>query len=214
MARTSVADALFGKTRQRVLGLLFTAPDRGFYLREIIAHVGGGSSQVQTELARLTAASLLIREKRANQVWYRANPEASVFAELRGIALKTVGIATPLAEALRPASDGIRAALIFGSTARGEDTASSDVDLLVVGSVSMADLSESLDRVESQLRRTISPVIMGRDEFAERRARHDHFLESVLSGPSVFVIGDQESLDGISPGTTQESRRKSRLSPR
>jgi predicted nucleotidyltransferase len=214
MARTSVADALFGKTRQKVLGLLFGAPDRGFYLREIIAHVGGGSSQVQTELARLTAASLLVREKRANQVWYRANRDASVFPELQGIALKTVGIATPLAEALRPAAERIEAALIYGSSARGEDTARSDVDLLVVGKVSMADLSAGLDQVEARIRRAVSPVIMRPADFAARRARHDHFIEAVLAGPGVFVIGGRETLDDILRRPPANPRRKDRVAPR
>ena len=87
MIRTSVADALFGKTRQKVLGLLFGAPDQGFYVREIVAHAGGGSSQVQAELAKLPAAALLIREKRGNQVWYQANPEASVFPDVGNVYL-------------------------------------------------------------------------------------------------------------------------------
>lgn len=197
MAQTSVADALFGKTLQKVLGLLFGAPGQGFYLREIIAHAGGGSSQVQAELARLTAASLLIREKRANQVWYRANPDASVFPELRGIALKTFGIVEPLKAALSTQAQAIAAAFIFGSTSKGLDSAASDIDILIVGDVSMSGLSEGLDRAQASLRRPISPVIMGVEEFASRHASDNHFLEAVLQGPKIFVIGSQETLDEL-----------------
>lgn len=214
MTRTSVADALFGKTRQKVLGLLFGAPDQGFYLREIVAHAGGGSSQVQLELARLTAAALLIREKRANQVWYRANPDASVFPELRGIALKTFGVVEPLGEALLPLAAKIAAAFVFGSTAKGADSARSDIDLLIVGDVSMTELAEGLDRAESVLRRTISPVIMGVEEFGTSRAGDNHFLASVLEGPKVFVIGNQDILDGIPGRPTAKPRRNGRVASR
>lgn len=214
MNRTSVADALFGKTLQRVLGLLFGTPDQGFYFREIVAHAGSGTSQVQAELARLTAASLLIREKRANQVWYRANPEASVFPELRGLALKTFGVAASLKDALEPASAQIRTAFVFGSTARGEDAAESDIDLLIVGDVSMADFSEGLDRAEKTLRRPVSPLIMSLDELASRRASDNHFLATVLEGPKIFVIGSQETLDDILRRPPEKPRRKGRVTSR
>ena len=214
MTRTTPADALFGKTLQKVLGLLFGAPEQGFYLREIVAHAGGGSSQVQTELARLTAASLLIREKRANQVWYRANPEASIYPELRGIARKTFGVAGVLREALEPVGARIAVAFVFGSTAKGEDTAGSDVDLFLVGDVSMVDLAQGLAKAEEELRRTVSPVIMGAGEVAGKRAGAHHFLATVLEGPRIFVKGDQEALDDILQRTPAKPRRKGRVASR
>lgn len=214
MIRLNAADALFGKTLQRVLGLLFGSPGRSFYLREIVAHAQGGTSQVQTELARLTAASLLVREKRANQVWYRANPEASIYPELRGIALKTFAISQPLKEALEPLADRILAAFVFGSTARGEDTAQSDIDLFILGDVSMTDLAERLDRAEAQLRRPVSPLLMGREELADKRARGHHFLTTVLEGPRIFVIGSQETLDDLVRRSPAKPRRKGRVAPR
>lgn len=214
MTRIPPADALFGKTLQRVLGLLFGSPGRGYYLREIVAHAGGGSSQVQTELARLTAASLLIRERRANQVWYRANPEASIYPELRGIARKTFGVAGVLKEALEPARSRIEVAFVFGSTAKGEDTAESDVDLFLVGELSMADIAQGLAGAEAELRRTVSPVIMGAGELAGKRARAHHFVTTVLEGPRIFVEGDEESLDEILRRPPAKPRRKGRVASR
>src|SRR3954453_15763855 len=130
--RTSIADALFSKTQQRVLALLFAHPDRSFFLREIIAQSGSGSGAAQRELARLVESGLVLHTRIGNQTHYRANRDAPIFSELRAIMLKTVGLAEPLRDALAPIADQIDLAFIYGSVVSGEDRADSDIDLLVV----------------------------------------------------------------------------------
>ena len=133
MAPTDIAAALFGKTRRNVLALLFGKPDRSFYLREIAGHAGTGMSQVQKELQQLAAAGLVLRERHANQMHFRANREAPIYTELLGIVTKTFGVADLLRRMLVPFKRHMRLAFIYGSIAKGSANAASDVDLFLVG---------------------------------------------------------------------------------
>ena len=131
-ANSSLADALFPKVRQRVLAVLFGNPTRSFYANEVIALAGSGSGAVQRELARLSQAGLLTVSRQGNQKHYQANADAPVFTELRGLVLKTSGLADVLRSALLPLAPQISAAFVFGSVANQQDTAQSDIDVLVV----------------------------------------------------------------------------------
>ena len=126
---SSLADALFPKVRQRVLAVLFGTPDRSFYANEVIALAQSGTGAVQRELAGLSEAGLLTVRKQGNQKHYQANAAAPVFAELRSLVLKTMGLADAVRSALAPLAPQIDAAFIYGSVARQQDTAQSDVDV-------------------------------------------------------------------------------------
>src|SRR4026209_256246 len=130
--RKSLADALFTKTQQRVLGVLFGQPDRSFYASELIRDAGTGSGAAQRELARLEASGLIVTRRIGNQKHYQANAASPLFFDLRNIVLKTVGLVEPLRQALRPIESEIRAAFVYGSVAKGSDQATSDIDLMVV----------------------------------------------------------------------------------
>src|SRR6185437_7907838 len=136
----SLADALFTATQQRVLGALYGQPQRSFTVSELIASTAAGSGAVQRELAKLVASGLLTMRPFGNQKHYQANPAAPIHGELVGIIQKTVGIAEPLRDALRPLSKKIVAAFVYGSVAKRSDTARSDVDLMVVGEVGFAEV--------------------------------------------------------------------------
>ena len=127
--KTSLADALFSATQQRVLGFLFGQPDRSFYATELIGLVGAGSGAVQRELARLQKSGLVTVSRLGTQKHYQANPQSPIFEELRDITQKTVGLAQPLREALAPLAPRITAAFVFGSVAKRSDTAASDIDV-------------------------------------------------------------------------------------
>jgi predicted nucleotidyltransferase len=193
-AQLDVGVALFGKARRGVLALLFGHPDRGFYLREIIKHAGAGASQVQKELTRLVAAGLLLREQRGNLVYFRANPQASVFDELRGIAAKTFGIADQVQAALGPFADRLDLAFIYGSVARGTASGASDVDLFLVGDVRLSEVVDEIAEAETKLKRTISPTIYPPAEFSEKVRERDHFISRVLKQPKLFLVGDDHAL--------------------
>jgi len=194
--RTDIAAALFGKTRRNVLALLFGQPGRSFYLREIAARAGTGMSQVQKELQQLAAAGLVLREQRANQMHFRANPEAPIYSELLGIVTKTFGVADVLRKMLVPFENRIRLAFIYGSIAKGTATAASDVDLLLVTDLPPSELSLPLARTQKQLGRKISVITYSTEEFGAMRAQEHHFISAVLEGPKIWLVGNDRTLDG------------------
>jgi len=194
-AGTDIAGVLFGKTRRNVLALLFGQPGRSFYLREIAARAGTGMSQVQKELRQLVAAGLVLREQRANQVHFRANPEAPIYVELLGIVTKTFGVADVLRKMLVPFKNRIRLAFIYGSIAKGSANAASDVDLLLVADLPPSEVSLPLARVQKQLGRKISVITYSSEEFGAMLAQEHHFISAVLEGPKIWLIGNDRTLD-------------------
>lgn len=192
---TSIASALFTSTQQRLLGLLFGQPGRSFYANELIALTGGGSGAVQRELARLTRSGLIVSRVVGRQKHYQANPESPIFAELCGIASKTMGLAEPLRQALAPLASRIRAAFVYGSVAKRQDTASSDIDLMLVSdALSYPDVFGALEAASRRLGREVKPTIYSRQEWAERAARGDGFVKRVLAQPRIWLIGDDHAL--------------------
>lgn len=196
-AHTDTAVALFGKTRRNVLALLFGRPDRSFYLREIAARAGTGMGQVQKELEQLAAAGLVLREPRANQVHFRANPEAPIYGELLGIVTKTFGIADVLREMLAPFKSRIRLAFIYGSIAKGTATAASDIDLLLVAGLAPSELSVPLAQVRARLGRNVSLVAYSTVEFTAMLRGEHHFISAVLERPKIWLAGNDRTLDDL-----------------
>jgi len=191
MAR-SLIEVLMPRGRARVLRELLLHPERDLYLREVAVRAGVSLSSAQQELARLTAAGLLRRTQRGRQTFYRAETRCPLYPELRAILLKTLGLAEVLREALAP-HRGIELALVYGSLAAGEERPGSDVDLLVVGEVRPMAISAALADVEQALGRPVNSIVLSREEFRERLRADEHFLQSVLSGPKVPVIGDDDA---------------------
>ena len=194
---TSTADALFPAVRQRVLAVLFGSPDRSFYANELIALARSGSGAVQRELASLLAAGLITVRDQGNQKHYQANAASPVFAELRGLVLKTVGLADVLRAALAPLAGQITMAFVYGSVARREDTAASDVDVLIVSdALGYAEVFGELESAAQTLGRTINPTLYTRAELARRRAQDNAFVTRVLDQPRIWLMGDEEVLRG------------------
>lgn len=194
---TSIADALFPAVRQRVLAVLFGSPDRSFYANELIALARSGTGAVQRELASLLAAGLITVRDQGNQKHYQANAASPVFAELRGLVLKTVGLADVLRAALAPLAGQITMAFVYGSVARREDTAASDVDVLIVSdALGYAEVFGALESAAQTLGRTINPTLYTRAELARRRAQDNAFVTRVLDQPRIWLMGDEEVLRG------------------
>jgi predicted nucleotidyltransferase len=200
MHASSTGSVLFGKAQRAVLALLFGHPDRDFYLSEIMSYARTGASQVQKELRDLTAAGLLVRERRGRQVYYRANRAAPIFDELKRIVTKTFGVADVVSSILDPFRTRIELAFLYGSIARGDETATSDVDLFIVGDVGVSDLATGLVAAEAELRRKVSPTIYGRDEFVAKLRGGHPFLGQIAAGAKIFLIGTQPTLDELARG--------------
>lgn len=195
LARTTVGDALFTTTQQRVLGFLYGQPERSFFANEIIGLTGSGSGAVQRELARLVDSGLVTSRSIGRQRHYQANTGAPIFDELRSIIVKTVGLAEPLRAALGPLGHRITLALVYGSIAKGTATAASDIDLLVVADdLTLEDLYSALEPGEQQLGRKVRPTLYTIEEFARRRATGNSFVTEVLSGAKIKLIGDANDI--------------------
>lgn len=191
-----MAGALFTGTQQRVLGLLFGQPDRSFYATEIIALAGVGSGAVQRELARLAQSGLVTLRPVGNQKHYQANPDSPIFAELCGIARKTVGLAEPLRQALAPLASQIKAAFVYGSIAKKQDSARSDIDLMLVSdTLTFGDTYLALDEASKRLGREVNPTIFTVQDFARRRQEEEgSFVSRVLEQPKVWLIGGEDDI--------------------
>lgn len=192
---TSLADALFSTTQQRVLGLLFGQPDRSFYATEIIARAGAGSGAVQRELARLADSGLATVRRIGSQKHYQANAQSPLFEELVAIARKTMGLAEPIRTALAPLASRINAAFVFGSVAKGQDTAASDIDLMVVSeSLSYPDLFNALEVANQRIARPINPQIFTPKEIKKKLAEKNAFVSRILQQPKVWIFGSEDEL--------------------
>ena len=161
----SLFRTLFGKTRRAVLSLLYSEVDDAFYVRQIVRAASVGLGAVQRELKQLSDAGMIQRIVRGHQVYYQANPRCPVFAELRSIVAKTIGIGAVLKAALAPLADRIDLAVIYGSIARSEEHRESDVDVLVVGKVTFAEVVSSISEAQKTIGREINPTVYPPSEF-------------------------------------------------
>lgn len=192
---SGLAGALFSTTQQRILGLLFGQPGRRFFANELIQLTGSGSGAVQRELHRLTDSGLVVATKEGGRRYFHANPTAPLFDELRSIMLKTVGAAEPIRAALAALTPQVRLALIYGSVAKGQETASSDLDLLVVSdSLTLEQLYAALASAEHRLSRKVSVTLYTSAEYQHRVTEENPFLTKVLAGEHITLMGSDHEL--------------------
>jgi predicted nucleotidyltransferase len=191
----SLADALFPRVRQRVLALLYGNPERSFFLNEVVALAQSGTGAVQRELASLAQAGLLTVTAQGNQKHYQANVASPVFDELRGLILKTSGLVDVLRAALAPISAHICAAFVYGSVAKQQDTAQSDVDVLIISEdLGYADVFGTLEHAATALGRKVNPTLYTSADMAKRVKQGNAFVTRVLKQPKMWLIGNEESL--------------------
>ncbi len=187
-------DLLFGTYRQRALAQLLLHPESSYHVRELARLTDTTAGTLHRELTRLAEVGLLLREKQGNQVRYQANRECPIFAELASLFRKTSGLVDVLAEALRPLQPAPELALVFGSLARGDENARSDVDLLLIGDCGFGDAIKALHPAQAILQREINPVVYTAAEFSRRIAARDGFVQNILASPKLFVIGTVHDL--------------------
>jgi DNA-binding transcriptional ArsR family regulator len=194
MRNVSAIDALFPKTRQRILAATLVQPDKVWYVSELARRMGVPSSSLQRELQELTTAGILKSHRQGRMVYYQANPDSPFFPELRGLLLKTAGLVDVLRDALKPVAAKIAFAFVYGSIASSQERSESDVDLMMIGSISPADLALPLRPAREQLGREINPTVYSVTEFNRKRVAKDHFLSQVLTGPRLIVLGSENDL--------------------
>lgn len=193
----SLSEALFTRTQARVLGLLFSQVERSFYLVEIVRAANVGRGSVQRELARLVKSGIVTVRSIGNQRHYQANPQSPIFHELQGIALKTSGVADVLRDALAPLDDAVMQAFVFGSIAAGNSRANSDVDLLVIGTVSFTDVVHALVDSHDRLGREVNPVVVTAEDFRQKMLSQDRFVTRIWKEPKIYVKGNHDELEEL-----------------
>ena len=187
----SIASALLSDSQTRVFRWLFGQPERSFHLSELRRLTGLGSASLQRELNKLAEAGLVRSERVGNLRQFQANADSPVYEELVALTRKTLGVEPMLREALVPLAPKLEAAFIYGSVARGTDTAKSDIDVMLVGkNLLLSKVLELLVPLEAHLGRKVNPTLLTPAEFKRRRAERDSFVNRVLSQPTLSLIGD------------------------
>ena len=185
---------LFGRTRQALLALLYSRADEEHLQESLIQLAGLGRGTVQRELEFLARAGVVKRTVRGRQVYFQANAQSPIYAELRGLVVKTSGVADVLRGALAPLSGRIAVAFIYGSVAKGAERRGSDVDVMVIGDVSFAEASEALGEAQKAIGREVNPSVYARADFRSKLQAKHHFLRSVLNAEKIFLVGDEREL--------------------
>ncbi|MDZ7751716.1 MAG: nucleotidyltransferase domain-containing protein [Gammaproteobacteria bacterium] len=188
----ALSNALFTETQKKVLGLLYGQPDRTFYTKEILRLTGMGVATIKRELDRMRAAGILRMTRIGNQHHYQANPRCPIYGELIGIVKKTVGATEVIRRALTPLAELIDRAFIFGSVASGKESASSDIDLLIIGEAGFADVVKALYPVQETLGREINPKIYRKEEWTRMKTAQDAFVTELMAKPRLDVIGNDD----------------------
>ena len=203
--RDPILDALFtSQARVEILKLLFLSSSSSHYLREVAILTQQPVRAVQRELARLEAAGLIQSTREGNRKYFQANNASPVFPELRALLVKTVGLSDLIKKHLSLEPDSILVAFLFGSFARGTESPTSDVDLMVIGDITGRDLARLLAPARDKLGREINPVIMRLDELQEKKAGGDPFVRNVLQEPKTFLIGGEDELRKLTGAGSSE----------
>jgi predicted nucleotidyltransferase len=208
----NLAHQLFGQTRSAVLSALLLKPDASLHVRELARLTGSSAGSLHRELRVLAEMGLLLRQEVGRQVHYRANAAHPVYAELAQLLRKTAGLADVLRTALDALGSKVEVAFVFGSMAQGAERAGSDVDLMVLGTATFADLAQALAAAQTTLRRDVNPVVMTRREFAGQLAAGDGFARSVMQGGKLWLKGAEgdlaEPVEDRAPEAARDERRR------
>lgn len=189
--------ALFtSKVRIELLSTFLLHEDRDFYVRELERITGEDYKNITLELRNLERIGLLYSRKEGNLKFYSLNKDFLLYKELRSIIMKTKGAVPTLKEILSKEKD-IDFAFIYGSAAAGEETARSDIDLMVIGKIPLEHLLKVLREPESILTRDINPSLFAFSEIKNRLKKNDPFITGVMNGPKVLLVGDEATLRNI-----------------
>lgn len=180
-----------------MLGWLFTHPDERYFVRQLTSLLREDSTNVSRELIRLEKTGILVSTKEGKQKYYQANKKSPIYDELHGLILKTVGVADIIKKALEPRIADIKLALIFGSVAKRTENRFSDIDLLVVGNITFGEVVDLLSPAEGTLNRELNQVVYTLAEFNRRLSENHYFINDILSGDKIFVVGDENELQSL-----------------
>jgi predicted nucleotidyltransferase len=194
MRSLRLLDALFPKTRQRVIGALFIHPELWRYQNDLANELKVSPSSLQKEIQQMIATEILEIDQKGNRLYFRPNRRCPIFGELLGLAEKTSGLATAVEYALRPFSEHIALAFIYGSVALGKQKSDSDVDLMIIGELELIKLVKPLASAEKKVRREINPHLFSVDEANKLLEFPNHFFKTVLASPKLMLLCNDDKL--------------------
>ena len=197
MHKSPALEALFPRIRQGILAATYTRPEKWWYLSELAQFLHTTPSSLQRELASLVKSGILQERRDGRRIYFKAETQSPTFRELRSLFEKTAGLAPSLRRALVSLDTQIACAFIYGSVARSKERAGSDVDVMVIGNVGLAELSSALRKAEARLGREVNATTYSCSEFRRKVAARDHFLSAILRAPKQFLKGNQRDLDEI-----------------
>jgi predicted nucleotidyltransferase/predicted transcriptional regulator with HTH domain len=196
MQNYEILERLFAsKLRVKLLDAFLSTPAASFYVRELSRKIKEDATNISRELRNLEAAGLLMSELRGNQKYYSVSEDFFLYPELKAIIFKTTGVQGLLKKTLQELI-GIEVAFIYGSYASGKEAAHSDIDVLIIGKPNLRELGSKMDELEEKLSREVNYICFDRGEFEDRKKRGDSFLDEVLSGRKIFLIGSEDELRG------------------
>lgn len=181
------------KTRKELFRLYFTNPDHEYYLRELERLLHIPVSMIRKELIQLLEDGIFLSRKRGNLTFYLLNQSYPLFEELKSIISKTIGVQGLLKDTLNKIK-GVEVAFIYGSYAKREENAKSDIDLLVVGKINEDKLLMEINKLEEVLKREINYSLFTRNEFKQKMKEKDSFIMDLIRNPKIFLVGDLNAL--------------------
>jgi uncharacterized protein len=199
MRKDSTLAAIFSPTRQAILTALFLRPEKAWYLSELASSLRTRPSSLQREIDGLVQAGILEKQIDGRRSYLKPNQNSPIYPELHGLIEKTSGIVPMLRKTIAH-TRGLRIAFVYGSLARGEEAASSDVDVMLIGDLSTMDITPGLRKLEKAVARQINPTVFSLDEFAQRLTEKNHFLRTVLRNKKIMLVGTEDELEAIARG--------------
>ncbi len=190
-----LAEVLSSRIRAEVFRILFGVRDLELHGRELARQSGFNEAATRQELRKLERLDLVVSRRAGNRVYYRAHREHPLYPEIHRLVLKTVGLVDVITRAL--SDSRVDLCFVFGSIAQGSVSAASDVDLMVIGNLSLRELVSLLGGVAESVGREINPHVMSKEEYGDRWGRGDHFVTHVISGQKIFIIGSQDDLEAM-----------------
>jgi predicted nucleotidyltransferase len=190
-----LAKILSSKIRAEIFRLLFGTNDKALYMRDIERRSGFAIGTIQGELKKLSKLDLVLKEVDGNRTYYRANKNHPLYNDIHNLVLKTTGLVDVLRNALE--TQKIKLAFVFGSFAKGEESADSDIDVMVIGNLGLRDITRLLSDTQEKIFREINPHVYSLKEFIKKYKENDHFVSQVAEGTKIFIIGSEDELKAM-----------------
>lgn len=184
---------LSSKVRAEIFRLLFGVHLAELHMRELEREAGCTIGPIQSELKKLLGMQLVSARRSGNRLYYRANAEHPLYPDIRSMVLKTSGLGDYLKERFSIRED-ITTAFVFGSMASGEERSTSDIDLMIIGTIGLRAVSGLLADFRATVGREVNPHVFSIEEFLKRKKEGEHFIAAVLSSPKLFVKGTDHDL--------------------